>query len=297
LFGLVHAYFIWEGDILFLYGVCGLWVYPFRKVRPSRLIVTGLVVLAIGSGLALMSGMTAQFWPEEARDNFITQSWQPPPENLAEATAAYGGGNYWRQVVYRAPHSLVWQTFVLLFWGVWRAGGLMLIGMALFKLGIFGALRSRKFYLTLIVLGAAVGVPLVVKGVAEKFARDWEPFYSFFVGTQYNYWGSLLVSGAYIGIVMLVCKSEALHRITRPFAAAGRMAFSNYIGQSLVGFFIFYGLGYFNEIDRVGQIAIVFGVWVVQLIVSPLWLKRYRYGPLEWLWRSLTYGRRQPFRI
>jgi uncharacterized protein len=293
LFGLVHAYFIWEGDILFLYGVCGLWVYPFRKV----LIVTGLVVLAIGSGLALMSGMTAQFWPEEARDNFITQSWQPPPENLAEATAAYGGGNYWRQVVYRAPHSLVWQTFVLLFWGVWRAGGLMLIGMALFKLGIFGALRSRKFYLTLIVLGAAVGVPLVVKGVAEKFARDWEPFYSFFVGTQYNYWGSLLVSGAYIGIVMLVCKSEALHRITRPFAAAGRMAFSNYIGQSLVGFFIFYGLGYFNEIDRVGQIAIVFGVWVVQLIVSPLWLKRYRYGPLEWLWRSLTYGRRQPFRI
>jgi uncharacterized protein len=246
-----------------------------------------------------MSGTTAEFWPEESREGFIEQSWQPPPEDLAEATAAYGGGDYWRQVAYRAPHSLVWQTMILLYWGVWRAGGLMLIGMALFKLGVFGALRSRKFYGAMIALGAAVGVPVVVYGVAEKLARDWEPFYSFFIATQYNYWGSLLVSGGYIGVVMLVCKSQAMHRLTRPFAAAGRMAFSNYIGQSLVGFFIFYGtgLGFYNEIGRVGQISIVFGVWVLQLIVSPIWLRHFRFGPLEWLWRSLTYGRRQPFRI
>jgi len=298
LFGLLHAYFIWEGDILFLYGVCGLCVYPLRKVRPSRLIVLGLVVLAVGSGLAVMSGLSSQFWPEESVEGFIRESWQPPPESLAEATSAYGGGAYWKQVRFRAPHALAWQTFVLFFWGIWRAGGLMLIGMALYKLGVFGALRSRKFYAAM-VAGAAVGIPVVAYGVRQKFAVDWEPFYSFFIGTQYNYWASLLVSGAYIGLVMLVCKANSFRRLTRPFAAAGRMAFSNYIGQSLIGSFIFYGtgLGYYNEISRVGQIVIVAGVCVVQLIVSPIWMKYFRFGPLEWLWRSLTYRQRQPFRI
>jgi uncharacterized protein len=298
LFGLVHAYFIWEGDILFLYGVCGLWVYTLRRLRPSRLIVAGLVVLAIGSALSYGSGWSAQSWPEEQREGFITQSWQPPPEDIAEATFAYGGRDYWKQVKHRAPHVLMWQTFVLLFWGVWRAGGLMLIGMGLFKLGIFSADRPRKTYVTMVGL-AAVGVAIVAYGVRQKFAHDWEPFYSFFIATQYNYWGSLLVSGGYIGAVMLICRSDALHSITRPFAAAGRMAFSNYIGQSLIASYIFYGtgLGYYVEIGRVGQITIVAAVCVLQLVVSPIWLRRFRYGPLEWLWRSLTYDQRQPFRM
>jgi uncharacterized protein len=194
---------------------------------------------------------------------------------------------------------LAWQTFVLFFWGIWRAGGLMLVGMALYKLGVFSAARPTKQYVYMIVLGALVGVPVVVLGIRETFAHDWEPFYSFFIGTQYNYWASLLVSGAYIGVVMLLCKVDTLRHLMRPFAAAGRMAFSNYISQSLIGSFIFYGtgLGYYNEIGRVGQVVIVLSVWIVQLIVSPIWLKYFRFGPLEWAWRSLTYKQRQSFRI
>ncbi len=297
LFGVIHAYLIWMGDILFLYGVCALWVYPFRKVRASRLIVAGLVVLAIGSGLALMSGMTAPMWPDEAQQGFVEGSWQPPPDKLAEESKAYTGG-YVEQVKYRAPGAFMWQTFVLLFWGIWRAGGLMLIGMALYKLGVFGARRSGGYYTTMVLLGA-VGLAVVAFGIRQFQSHDWDPFYSFFIGAQFNYWGSLLVSGSYIGAVMLICKSEKLRGVTRPFAAAGRMAFSNYIGQSLIAAFIFYGpgLGYFNQIDRVGQILIVVSVWIIQLIVSSLWLKSFRFGPLEWLWRSLTYGARQPFRI
>jgi uncharacterized protein len=255
--------------------------------------------LAIGSGLALMSGFSAPFWGEEAREGFIRYSWQPSAERLARMTAAYGHGSYWEQVKFRAPSAFPWQTFVVIYWGLWRAGGLMLLGMALFKLGVLNAARSRKFYATMIVLGAVVGLPVVMYGAAQKIAHEWEAFYSFFIGTQYNYWASLLVSGGYIGAVMLVCKSDALRRFTRPFAAAGRMAFSNYVAQSLVGSFIFYGtgMGYYNQIDRAGQIAVVAGVWALQLVVSPIWLRHFRYGPLEWLWRSLTYRRRQPFRI
>jgi uncharacterized protein len=297
LFGLIHAYLIWVGDILFLYGVCALVVYPFRRVRPSRQIAAGLVVLAIGSGLALVSGATAPMWPEEQQRAFVEGSWQPSPDKIAEETGAYTGG-YLDQVRYRAPHALMWQTFILLFWGIWRAGGLMLIGMALYTLGVFGARRSRVFYAVMVALGG-VGWFTVVSGVRAIETRQWEPFYSFFIGTQYNYWGSLLVSGCYIGVVMLICRSGATARLTRPFAAAGRMAFSNYIGQSLIAAYVFYGpgLGYFNQIDRIGQVSIVAAVWAVQLVVSTVWLGRYRFGPLEWLWRSLTYWRRQPLRI
>jgi len=300
LFGLAHAYMIWEGDILFLYGVCGMCVYPFRRARPSRLVVAGVVVLAVGAGLSLGSGISAPYWPEEQRQEFIDNSWQPPLEKLAEATEAYGGGDYWKQVRYRAPSVLVTETFVLLFWGVWRAGGLMLLGMALLKLGVLGAARSRRTY-SIMVLTAFAGVAMAAYEVHENFARDWEPFYSFFIGSLYNYFGSILVSSGYIGLVMLACtlRADAFRRVTRPLAAAGRMAFSNYIGQSLIGVFIFYGtgLGYFNQIGRSGQMAIVVAVWALQLTLSPLWLNRFRYGPLEWLWRVLTYGRRQPFRI
>jgi uncharacterized protein len=297
LFGLVHAYLIWEGDILFLYGVCGLWVYPFRRVRPSRLIAAGLVVLAVGSGLSYASGWSSRYWPENEREEFVEQSWQPPPEAVAEATSAYGGRDYWKQVRHRAPIVLMWETFVLLFWGVWRAGGLMLAGMGLYKLGFFSAAWSRRSYLIMVAL-AGLGLAVVAYGVRARFERDWEPFYSFFMATQYNYWASLLVSGGYVGAVMLVCSSDNLRRFTRPLAAAGRMAFSNYIGQSLIASFIFYGngLGYYAEIGRLGQVGIVGAVWVLQLVVSPIWLKFFRFGPLEWLWRSLTYRERQPFR-
>ena len=172
------------------------------------------------------------------------------------------------------------------------------MGMGLYKLGFFSAARPRKSYITLVILAAA-GLALVVYGVRQRFAHDWEPFYSFFIATQYNYWGSLLVSGGYVGAVMLVCRSDALRRVTRPFAATGRMAFSNYVGQSLIGSFVFYGtgLGYYAEIGRLGQISIVAAVCALQLVVSPIWLRGVRYGPLEWLWRTLTYGKRQPFRI
>ena len=97
---------------------------------------------------------------------------------------------------------------------------------------------------------------------------------------------------------MLVCRTEALQTLTRPFAAVGRTALTNYLLQTVLCTTIFYGhgLGWFGSVDRLGQLGVVFGVWTVQLIVSPLWLKRFRYGPAEWAWRSLTYGKLLPLR-
>ena len=100
-------------------------------------------------------------------------------------------------------------------------------------------------------------------------------------------------------VVMMICKAGMLPWATRPLAAVGQMALTNYLLQSLICTTLFYGygLGWFARLDRASLWAVVIGVWALQLMISPLWLARFRYGPAEWLWRSLTYWKLQPMRI
>lgn len=295
-FGLLHAYLLWWGDILFLYGICGLVVYLFRKLSPRKLLVLGLLTIAVSSALFLFFGWSMQFWPPEALEE-LTQDWQPTLERTAEEVAIYQGG-WLEQMNHRVPKSFEFETFVLLIWGFWRAGGLMLVGMGLYKVGVFTLKRSAGFYAALIMGALLVGIPTVSYGVHRNFTVGWDVHSSFFFGWQFNYWGSLIVSMGWIGLVMLVCQYPPLARLTRPFAAVGQMAFTNYILQTVICTTIFYGHGFglFGQVERTGQIAIVAAVWVFQLLVSPIWLRYFLFGPLEWLWRSLTYLQSQPFR-
>jgi uncharacterized protein len=170
--------------------------------------------------------------------------------------------------------------------------------MALFKQGVFSAARSTRFYTGLLVAAAAAGIPAAIYGTWRNFGAQWDVRYSFFIGSQYNYWGSILVSLGWIALVMLACRHEVARGFTARLSAVGRMALSNYLAQSLVCTTIFYGrgLGLYGGVDRVGQALIVAGIWMLQLALSPWWLARFRFGPCEWAWRSLTYGRPQPMR-
>ena len=163
---------------------------------------------------------------------------------------------------------------------------------------MFNATCSRRFYGALIAAALLIGFPLESYGVALDFASGWAVTWAFFHGKQFSYWPSIAVSLGYVGVVMLVCQSAALRPLTRPFAAVGQMALTNYLLHTVICTTIFYGhgLGYYGSVDRLGQIGVVVGVWVVQLVVSPLWLRRFRFGPAEWVWRSLTYGERPPLR-
>ena len=174
----------------------------------------------------------------------------------------------------------------------------MLVGMALFKWGVLTAQRSNKFYLHSMIVGFVIGFPVVTYGVIENFAADWAMEFSMFLGWQYNYWGSLFVSLGYISLVMLLCKIDQLHKLTKPLAAVGRLALTNYLLQTLICTTIFYGHGFglFGKLERTGQILILIGVWIFQLIFSSLWLRYFRFGPAEWLWRSLTYLKIQSIR-
>jgi uncharacterized protein len=181
------------------------------------------------------------------------------------------------------------------FWGV---AGRMLIGMALLKLGVFSAERSKRFYLGLMLAGYGLGWPFIAlecsRLVKQNFGAD-----RLIGGFDWNEYFSIMVALGHVGALIFIYKSGALAWLTRRLAAVGRMALSNYLMHTLICTTLFYGYGLrlFARLDRVQLMGIVIAIWAFQLWFSPIWLKYFRFGPAEWLWRSLSYGKRQSFRV
>ncbi len=294
LFGLIHAYLFWYGDILIWYSFCSLIVFFFRNRTPRTLLILGLISFAVPSLLYSLIAASLPHMPPEVYQE-LAQDWQPGPEKVAWEVSIYQSG-WLTQMEHRIPLALALHTFVFVVWAGWRICGVMLIGMALFKWGVLSAERSHGFYGLLALAGLATGWPLIGYGIAQNFAHDWSFDYSRFVGTQFNYWGSLLVSLGYVGLLMLLCRAEWASQAVRKLAAVGRLAFTNYLSQTLICTTIFYGhgLGLFGTVERTGQVGIVVGIWVFQLVFSSWWLKHFGMGPVESVWRSLTYLRPQP---
>jgi uncharacterized protein len=287
-FGLIHAYVFWYGDILFAYGACGLVAYLFIDLPPPRLLKLAAVLLAAGSLSAIAFGASISA-DDVAR--LRDEHWRPAADVLDRELAAYRGG-FLAQSQHRVPESFEAQTIYLLLSLAWRVLGLMALGMALLKLDVLTGRRSSAFYARLAAGAFAVGLPVVLIGLQRNIAHGWSVEYSMFFGTLWNYWGSVAMAVGYAALVMWIVRAHALAALTSRLAAVGRMAFTNYFLQTILATLIFYGhgLGLFGSVQRTAQVAIVFAIWAVSLIVSPWWLRRYRFGPLEWAWRSLTYG-------
>ena len=296
LFGLAHAYLLWSGDILFTYGMCGMVVYLCRKWTPRKLLIAGLLTLAVAPAILTGEGAWSHHWTPKQVQTASEQLWAPTPAMVANEIVAYRG-SWAQQMRVRAEDSAQMQTAFFVLFTFWRAAGLMLVGMALFQWGVFRAAIRRPDYWTMVFVGACIGIPVTLYGTWRDFAAGWTFQYSFFYGLQFNYVASLLVCMGWVGAVMLACQSARLIPVTRRLAAVGRMAFTNYILQTLICTTLFYGHGFglFGKVERVGQFGIVLMIWAVQLVISPIWLQRFLFGPLEWTWRSLTYWRWEPF--
>lgn len=292
--GMLHAYLIWYGDILVAYALCGMAAYLFRRLPPRLLLVLGVAALGMHSLIYLGISASMPHWPKEALQQF-RDGMSANSAEAAKELAAYRGG-WFDQLGARAVTAIFFQTFLFALFTVWRAGGLMLVGMALFKLGVFNASRSARVYWSMVLIGLLGGLPLIMYGHMKVVEHEWDPVYAMFSGLEYNYWGSALVSLGYIGGVMLVCRQTQLARWTMPLAAVGQMALTNYLMQSIICTLFFYGhgFGYFGYLTRGQQLGFVVGVWVFQLVVSPLWLTYFRFGPAEWIWRAMTYGTLPP---
>ncbi|MCK5146841.1 DUF418 domain-containing protein [bacterium] len=295
--GLVHAYLLWHGDILVIYSLCALTIYLYRKLKPRTLMIVGGIFVLIPTIIYLMTAATFSQIPQEQIDGMM-QWWNPGADAITAQLTGYVG-SYMDQLPLRVHSSLGMHTFVFIVYFGWRAGGLMLIGMALFKWDVFSAKRTSAFYLRGMIIGFILGFSLIAYGIYHNFNVGWTLAGSMYFGSQFNYIGSLGVAFGYLCMIMLLMQSAKMGHLKARLAATGRMAFSNYLGQTIVCTTIFYGygLGLFGKVERWQQILFVFGVWALQLWISPIWLKHFKFGPAEWLWRSLTYWKFQPMKL
>ncbi len=317
--GLVHAYFIWHGDILVTYALCGFLLYLFRRRSPRALIITGISVLLfgallIGGGGFAQSKLRNVVGEIEAKVaageemtprrqglvdqwNGLRRAFAPTPEEIRDSIETMHGD--WRGVLHaNVEESISMHTEAVPFMLFWRALALMLLGMGLMKSGVLTAQRSRAFYRKWAIAGFGIGLPLIGVGIWQWSRHDFDFIASFMTDQHYNYFGSVLVSLAYVGVVMLACQSGVLPGLRRRLSAVGRMALSNYLLQSILGVAIFWGYGFalFGRVERFDLWGFILGIWILQLLWSPWWLRRFQFGPAEWLWRTLTYMRKQPMR-
>jgi uncharacterized protein len=319
LFGIVHGYLLlWWGDILYAYGLIGLALVAFRRLTPRALLICGAVVLAIQvpktlsferelrtavAGVAAVERATASGQPLTEEQKGSIEGWRETLANerpTAEATQKdidERRQGYLGNVAALVPRNARMESTIFYDFIFFDIAGMMFLGMALFKLGIFSATRSYRFYVTMIVAGYTIGVSL-----GTWVIHDWAIRHAFAVGArEWLFYDveRIAVTLGHVGVVMLVCKAGIFTSITRRLAAVGQMALTNYILQTVICGLVFFGRGFalFGQLARHQLYYVVAAVWIFQLIVSPVWLRHYRFGPLEWLWRSLTYKAPQPMRI
>lgn len=318
--GALHGYLLWFGDILFHYGLSGLLLYFFRRWPARRLLAIAAALILINVPLFLWFGsmaleqkrlaeraegkLAAGAKPEELdeEERGALEQWggmrpemAPTAEDLRAEIDVHRDG-YRGILVGRAKRTLMMQTVYFLLFGMWRTTGAMLLGMALMKLGVFSARLPARFYSGWIVAGYGAGLPIVWIGARGMIAHRFDLEYMVGGVGVFNYFGSLLVAMAHVGVVMRLCQSGALGWLRERLAAVGRLALSNYLLQSAVCTTLFYGYGFglFASLSRAELQGVVLAVAALQLAVSRPWLERFRFGPVEWAWRSLTYGKRQP---
>ena len=307
IFGLIDCYLLlWFGDILFVYGLVGLFLYFARNASPMKLtIVAGIIIGVMALADVALTNLVEQSQPlteqaieKEAQGLPLTPDEQlaldlaelspgyvPTQEEIDAAIAERANGYF---AAFGPNAKLGFELTVLagmlMLW--WDAAAMMLIGMALFKMRVLDASRKLRTYVLMTTLGLGIGLSINVWETYDAIANDYATMYLY--GT-YDF-GRLAMAIGTIGLVMIVCKTGILAKVQEVLAAVGRMALTNYIAQTIICNLIFVGFGMFGKLSFYQLYYVVLLVWTLQLIYSPLWLKRYRYGPLEWVWRKLTYA-------
>ena len=305
-FGMLHAYLLWYGDILVAYAIAGAIAFLFRKLGPRVLIVLGAALLleTLFSGMVTHANLLAlrEAATAPGASQAAVAAWQEasflvrPPVEMAQQDLAGFGGGFMDALKARAQMAVLLQTMIMFPDGYIEAVAQMLIGMGLFRLGFFTLRWPTRGYLAVIAAGYLVAAPLT----AWMAWRAWSSGFDAMVLHEMGVWSILprpFIALAHAGALLLLVRSGALTWLVDRLAAAGRMALSNYLGTSIVTMLIFcgFGLGLFGELQRYQLYFVVLFVWVLILAWSKPWMERFHYGPFEWVWRSLVQWKRQPF--
>jgi uncharacterized protein len=323
-FGLVNAFVIlWQGDILFYYGLFGMLLFAFRKTAPKWLLVIGLSLIAC----AMIQN--AWRWSEtrEKRANYLEAmvakkekkklteeqqqaitTWEqvakPPKPDTAQSNENMRKmhSGYTTIVKYFIPMNAGNEASGT-YYGIFDMLSMMFIGMALFGWGFFTNKLSTSTYTLWMLVGYGIGIPFGF----FLFDQDWASVthrVAYIDRWQGSPWAfaefrRLLITVGHASMLMLVYRSKIVPWLMKALSAVGQMAFTNYLMQSIICTFFFYGygFGYYGKLYFHQIYYVVGAVWIFQLIFSSIWLRYFRFGPFEWVWRSLTYWKKQPMKL
>jgi len=303
--GLIHAFLIWMGDILIIYAVLGFLLILFRNAKP-RTLLTWIVVLLIIPLLfnAAMTGLVAlgRSVPESAAqiDQAFVQTEAGYRADVEHAYQAYANGNFAEITAQRVYDYLNFSLLGTLLSRGFNVFAMFLLGLYFGKQQIFQNLEAnRPLFRRLLIWGSIVGVIVNATDATLILSTPrFEPSVPLLIATIAQGIGAPLLCLAYISaFVLLVSVPEWAQRL-KVLAPMGQMALTNYLSQSIICTLIFYGygLGLFGTIGAAEGIVLTVLIYLIQIPVSNWWMKRFRYGPAEWVWRSLTYGQFQSMR-
>ncbi len=315
-FGLIHAYIlIWPGEILYFYGIVGMFIFPARHARPGRLIGFSLFLFLVIAALNIndsvkvsrlyerslaaqaIVGQGGELAAEQEDDLYawdMKLAEYKPDEETRERVIEKMRSGYFSAVKTMAPLSQFIQTTYFFRHGFLDVLSMMLLGMGLFKLRVFHGERSWKFYGLMVLAGYGIGLP-VNWHETTSYIADHFSVVTYFKNEQTYDLGRIFTTLGHVGVVMLFTKTGFLGFLKRSVAAAGRMALTNYIMHTVIATTIFGIFRQYARWQRYELYYLVLAIWIFQLIASPLWLRFFRFGPLEWVWRWLTYGKRPQF--
>ena len=290
--GLVHGYLIWQGDILYSLALCGLVVYRFRRGSSRRLLVMASACLCVPSVIFAVGLLSEPYWPSELRA-LATGLWDPPQARVDHEIATYRAG-WVEQMAERAPATFFNQTAVFAAWRFWRLSAWMLFGIVLARVGIFGESPPRRMLVKMLVVGICMGLPLELLGLERAFAARWRFPETFFSLWQFNYWSSVGLAFGWSASAVLLCQARYIRVLQAGLSAVGRMALTNYLFQTACCAWIYHGhgLGLVGRTHAGQHLALFAGLTAVQVGFSVVWLRYFRQGPIEGLWRSLAGGAR-----
>jgi uncharacterized protein len=322
LFGLINVFvLLFAVEILYAYALCGMLLFVFIRLSSKKLFVAALVcfllsiarenknlyydksIIAAGERAASIDSNSQSL--SDAEHEALGKMEAFKQENSAKAkkknfekTVVMTRGSFRDMYKIQSEEGVASQT-VGFYSFFWELVFFMLLGMGLYKTGVLTGLQPYKKYWLLLIIGFGIGLPLSYLYLQKEMRFDFNRYeivkHSFFGFKQIHRFFRTM---GFFGMFMLLYKSGWLKRLFELMQPVGKMAFTNYTMQSIICGAIFYGIGFglFAQFQRHELYYIMAVIWIFQIVFSNLWLSRFRFGPLEWLWRCLTYWKLQPMR-
>lgn len=304
LLGAVHL-MLWPGDIVFFYALLGFLLLPFRKFSNKTLLITGSILIL----LPVLLYAAKMKWPVlNAPAGFLYETGQKADSYLTGNQSEADFKNFlktanWWEMFKGHMAGFFFRYGDLFFMSrIPKVLGMFLIGYVVGRTDLYKKISQyKKLIYWIIAVGLLIGLPanyVMADYMSNSTGEYWQLKTKGLYQTIAYALGVAPLSLAYVGLFMLSFQSTAGKKTLTVLAPVGKMAFSNYIMQSLIGNFVFLGagLGYIGQVGPVYYTLFGILVFIFQIIVSTIWLKYFNYGPLEWLWRSATYKKWQPMR-